>query len=220
VTGRWWALAAAGVMIGCAGSAEAGESRQRLVPSVGRGPIVPPVELRQVAERPAAPRGARAGGTARRGNPPAEAATPAAAEAMFDRLVLEQARTALQLSAAQQRQFEPRMTRLQNVRRRLQRERQRLVNELAAATRDSGSSDEASLRERLRALEAFRGRADERLREVVAAVDQVLSVEQQARFRVFERRMERLKLDLLARARREARTGEPGDAAAPVLEAP
>jgi hypothetical protein len=139
---------------------------------------------------------------------------------MFDRLVLEQARTALQLSAAQQRQFEPRMTRLQNVRRRLQRERQRLVNELAAATRDSGSSDEASLRERLRALEAFRGRADERLREVVAAVDQVLSVEQQARFRVFERRMERLKLDLLARARREARTGEPGDAAAPVLEAP
>jgi hypothetical protein len=38
----------------------------------------------------------------------------------------------------------------------------------------------------------------------MAAVEDVLTVEQRARFLLFERQMERRKLELLSRARREA----------------
>lgn len=148
-------------------------------------------------------RGPRAGGAVV-GRQGLEAATPAAAEALFERLVVRQARAALQLTPSDMRAFEPRFLHLQAVRRRLQRERQRLLNNLALATRATPPMDEALVQGRLEALELFRATADAELREVTADVDAVLTVPQRARLRVFERRIERQKLELMARARREA----------------
>jgi hypothetical protein len=151
-------------------------------------------------------RGARSGaplrGGRRAGAPPE--ATGDNAEVLFERYVRRQARVALQLTPAEMRALEPRLQQLQVTRRRLQRERQRYLNQLAQVTRAAAPTDPDVVRERLEAFEAFRGRADEELRIAREAVDEVLTVEQRARFRVFEQRMERQKLDLIARARREA----------------
>ena len=51
--------------------------------------------------------------------------------------------------------------------------------------------------------------AAEFIRKAQGAVDQVLDVRQQARFRVFEENMERRKLELLARARQANRARKP-----------
>jgi hypothetical protein len=173
------------------------------------------------AQAPARPRGGRVAAppAGRRAAPPADAATPAAAEALFHRYVVRQARTALQLTPAQMRIFEPRLRHLQTTRQRVQRQRQRLLNELAAATR-GGPVDEAALAERLQAFETFRASSETDLRDALAAVDDVLSVEQRARFRIFERRIERQKLELLERARREAAPQRPTPTAPAPTPAP
>jgi hypothetical protein len=155
---------------------------------------------------PAAPlRGARRGG----GVP--EGSTAVEAERLFDRYALGEARTALQLQPGQLGPFAAAFDQLQATRRRVQRERQRLLNDLAVVSR-GGAADETVVGERLRALEAFRARADQDLRAAISGIDGVLTVPQRARFRVFERRIERQKLELLARARRAARGDEPAPA--------
>jgi hypothetical protein len=158
----------------------------------------------QDVQAPARPRGGAPLRGGRRGIPLEEAATPEAADALFERYVRRQARVALQLTPAEMRTFEPRLANLQATRRRLQRERQRHLNALAAATRRGAGADTDAVRDQLAAFEAFKVSADTQLREAMAAVEDVLTVEQRARFLVFERQMERRKLELLSRARREA----------------
>jgi hypothetical protein len=133
------------------------------------------------------------------------------AERLFDRYALGEARTALQLQPGQLGPFAAAFDQLQATRRRVQRERQRLLNDLAVVSR-GGAADETVVGERLRALEAFRARADQDLRAAISGIDGVLTVPQRARVRVFERRIERQKLELLARARRAARGDEPAPA--------
>jgi hypothetical protein len=66
------------------------------------------------------------------------------------------------------------------------------------------------LRARIKALDEHDSRASEELRRAYAAMDEVLDPRQQARFRLFEERMERQKLELLMRARnRAARPNSP-----------
>lgn len=159
-----------------------------------------------LADQQAPSRGPRAGGPVRGGRraaPPPEA-TGENAEVLFERYVRRQARAALQLTPAEMRVLEPRLQQLQVTRRRLQRERQRHLNQLALATRGSAPADAETVRERLEAFESFRVRAEDELRMARDSVDEVLTVEQRARFHVFEQRMERQKLELMARARREA----------------
>ena len=169
------------------------------------GQAATPRQDGEVVQAPA--RGPRAGGPARggrRGAPAAATPTADSAEVLFERYVRRQARVALQLSSEEMRVVEPRLAALQATRRRLLRERQRHLNQLAQATRTGGGGNPEVVRERLDAFEAFKLRADTELRDAVQAVEQVLSVEQRARFAVFERQMERRKLELMSRARREA----------------
>jgi len=61
--------------------------------------------------------------------------------------------------------------------------------------------DEAAIRDRLKALREHDDRAAAELLRAYDAVDEVLDIRQQARFRIFEEMIERRKLDLLMRAR-------------------
>lgn len=175
------------------------------------------IQARPVGQAPA--RGPRAGEPprGRRGNDPPPAPTSADAEALFERFVLRQARAALRLTPAEMRRLEPRIRDLQITRRRAQRERARLLNGLAAATRGGSPVDETLVREQLEAIEQHRVSAESQVREALAKIDEMLTVEQRARFRVFERRIERQKFELLARARREADASrrQPGPVAPP-----
>ena len=129
------------------------------------------------------------------------------AEQLFDRYELAQARTALQLTPDQVGPFGRRLALLQAARRRGQRERQRLLNDLNAASRGGGSGDETLLAEKMKALDDLDARVDQEVRGAYVRVEAILTVRQRARFRIFEQRMERQKLDLIARARRMAAEG-------------
>jgi hypothetical protein len=157
---------------------------------------------------PPGPRAGPPGRGLRGGEPPV---TAAQAEQVFDRYVLAQARTALQLTPDQVGPFARRMALLQAVRRRGQRERQRLLNDLNAASRAGGADDEAALAGKMKALDDLDARVDQDVRDAYARVEAILTLRQRARFRIFEQRMARQKLDLIARARRMAA----GDGAVP-----
>jgi hypothetical protein len=93
---------------------------------------------------------------------------------------------------------------LQETRRRNQQARMRILQDLGrlAGDRVQRGGDDATIRERLKALADHEQRAAEDLRKAYAALDEVLDLRQQARFRVFEERMERRKFELLMRAQR------------------
>ncbi len=69
----------------------------------------------------------------------------------------------------------------------------------------AGSPDETVLAERLKALQDLDAHAADEVKKAYDAIDQVLNVPQQAKFRVFEENMERRKLDLVTRARQANR---------------
>jgi hypothetical protein len=77
------------------------------------------------------------------------------------------------------------------------------MNELQRLTnpRAQVKADEAVLKERLNTLQELDARNAAELRKAYTAMDDVLDVRQQARFRVFEEQIERRKLELLLRAR-------------------
>jgi len=130
---------------------------------------------------------------------------------LFDAYQMMQAQDALQLDDAQFGQFLPKLKALQDTRRRNEQARHQLVMELARLTAPAGTTDEAALKEKLRALQELEGRAAAELRSAYDTVDLQLDVRQQARFRVFEQNMERRKFQLMLRARRsEAGRLEPG----------
>jgi hypothetical protein len=112
--------------------------------------------------------------------------------------------------------FVTRLKRLQETRRRNQLARNKLVQQLRRLTvpprqaPGEGSIDapqavdESAIRDGLKALREHDERAAGEMRQAYDALDEVLTVKQQGRFRVFEEAMERRKLDLLVRARQRA----------------
>ena len=121
---------------------------------------------------------------------------------MLDGYMLIQAQEMLQLTDEQFPRFLSRVRALQEVRRRTQGERLRMLQELRRTTAASGGPvDEDPIRERLKALDELEVRAAAEIKEQQAAVDQVLTPIQQARFRIFEETMEQRKVELLLRAR-------------------
>ena len=145
-------------------------------------------------------------GAARPGGPRADGAVSVAeAERLFDRYMLGQARVVLQLTPNQLVQFAQRFERLQALQRMRQRQRQRRLAELAALNRNGAGADDAVVAGLLQSLDAEMADADRQVREARGALDQVLTVRQRARYRAFEVRMEREKLQLIARARAAAR---------------
>jgi hypothetical protein len=127
----------------------------------------------------------------------------------LDKYALVQAKAALQLDEGQMAQFVPRLRALQQARRRNFQARHRILQELRrmAGPRAGGTFDEAVVRARLDALREQDERAAQELRAAYAALDEVLDVRQQARFRIFEENIEARKLELLMRARARAGRG-------------
>src|SRR6185436_4928556 len=131
-------------------------------------------------------------------------ATPVEIQRMFDAYALVQAQEQLKLTDDQYTQFLPRFKALQEVRRRTQGEHGRIILELRRLAVDP-KSDEALIRERLKALQDSETRWAAELKRSYDAIDQVLDVRRQAQFRAFEELMERRKLELVTRARQNNR---------------
>ena len=130
--------------------------------------------------------------------------TPAEVQRMFDAYALVQAQDQLKLPDDRFSQFLSRFKALQDARRRAQMERGRLIQELVRLSRLDGG-DEAPMRDRLRDFKDLEARSAGEIKSAYDAVDQVLDVRQQARFRVFEEQMERRKIELVVRARQNNR---------------
>lgn len=129
----------------------------------------------------------------------------------FEAFTVLQAQEALELSETQYGRFVTRLKALQESRRKHQQARNQVLTDLRRLTHPkTGTNDEAQLADRMKALRDAdeRGAAD--LKRAYEAVDETLDVRQQARFRIFEERMEQQKLELLMRARQNARTAARG----------
>jgi len=131
---------------------------------------------------------------------------PGEVVAMLDAYALVQAQDTLQLNDSQYGPFVGRLKKLQETRRKNQQARNQIVQELRrlAGPQATDPIDEATIRERLKALRELDDRSTADLRRAYDAVDEVLDARQQARFRIFEEMIERRKLDLLMRARQGA----------------
>jgi hypothetical protein len=132
--------------------------------------------------------------------------TPAEVQRMFDAWTIVQAQDALSLSDAQYGKFVAKLKALQDTRRRHQVARTQLLADLRR-TLNGSSPAEVTLRDKLKALRDEDDRAAAEIRKAADEVDDVLDVQQQARFRLFEERMEVRKLELLMKARQNARQG-------------
>jgi hypothetical protein len=129
---------------------------------------------------------------------------------MLDSYAMFQAQQQLSIADDKFGQFAARLKRLQDVRRRNQRLRLRIIQELRrlsgprAQDAATGTSDDA-IRAQLTALREHDDRAAAELKQAYAALDEILDVRQQARYRIFEEHIEQRKLDLLVRAQQRAR---------------
>lgn len=135
--------------------------------------------------------------------------SPGEIQRMFDAYALVQAQEQLKLGDDQYPQFLMRYKALQDTRRRAQQERARIVQELRRLTAADAKPDEAPLKDRIKSLQDLDARSDADIRKAYEAVDQVLDIRQQAKFRVFEEQMERRKLELVTRARLNNRARKP-----------
>ena len=130
--------------------------------------------------------------------------SPAEIQRMFDSYALMQAQEQLKISDDRFPQFLTRFKALQDVRRRGLQERARIVQELRRLVNDP-QGDEVQIKDRLKSLDELESRSDGEIRKAYDAINQVLDVRQQAKFRVFEENMERRKLELVTRARQANR---------------
>jgi hypothetical protein len=129
---------------------------------------------------------------------------------LYDAYALVRAQEALQLSDDQYGRFVTRLKNLQETRRRHQQARNQILQDLRRLTSpQTGAADEAAIREKLTALRGEDERGAAELHKALDGVDEVLDVRQQARFRLFEERLEQRKLELLLRARQNARRRNP-----------
>ena len=125
---------------------------------------------------------------------------------LFEAYTMIQAQDALKLSETQYGRFVTRLKALQDTRRRHQQSRSQILADLRRLTNpESGSADDTLVTERLKAFRDEEDRAAGEIRKAYESVDDTLDLRQQARFRLFEERMEQQKLELLMRARQNAR---------------
>jgi Spy/CpxP family protein refolding chaperone len=137
--------------------------------------------------------------------------SPAELQRLFDAYVLMEAQQTLKLTDEQYPRFLTRVRVLQEARRRSDLERRRIVQELRRILQ-AGGTDEARIKERLKALDDVQARSAAEILQAQNSLDEILDVQQQARFRLFEEAMEQRKVDLLMRARQanRPRAGVPG----------
>jgi Spy/CpxP family protein refolding chaperone len=123
---------------------------------------------------------------------------------MFDSYALMQAQDQLQIGDDQFPQFLTRFKALQDIRRQGMQQRMRRVNELRRLL-NAPQLDEAAVREQIKGIDELDARTQVDVKRAYEAIDQILNVRQQAKFRVFEELMERRKLELVTRARQANR---------------
>jgi hypothetical protein len=126
---------------------------------------------------------------------------------LFDSYALLQAQQFLRIGDEQFAKFLPRFKALQDARRQGLQQRTRVLNQLRKALNDSESDEQ--IRASLRQLQDIDDRAAAETRKASEAVDQVLDLGQQAKFRIFEEQMERRKLELVTIARQQNRANNP-----------
>jgi hypothetical protein len=133
--------------------------------------------------------------------------TPGEIQKLFDAYLVMEAQQALELSDQQYPQFLTRLRTLQDTRRRTQQERNQLMGQLQRLTnpRLAKPVDESEIKQRLSSLQELESRTAAEMRKAYNALDEVLDVRQQGRFRVFEEQIERRKIELLMRARQQNR---------------
>ncbi len=134
--------------------------------------------------------------------------SPGELQKMFDAYALMQAQEQLKIDDEHYAQFLTRFKALQDVRRTALQERMRTIAELRRLGNDP-QADENQIKDRLKALQEIETRSQADIRKAYDAVDQVLDVHQQAKFRAFEETMERRKLELVSRARQANRPKKP-----------
>ncbi|HXH06350.1 MAG TPA: hypothetical protein VNI83_07135 [Vicinamibacterales bacterium] len=132
--------------------------------------------------------------------PGREAIGPAEVQRLFDAYMLLRAEESLGLRGPQYGEFAARLKALQETRRRLQRERMRILQDLRRLSATE-PIDEAAVRERLEALRAHDLQAAPELAKAYDRLDEILDLRQRARLRLLEEALERRKLELLLRAR-------------------
>ena len=134
-----------------------------------------------------------------------EGLTAAQVERMWDDYVLAQAQTTLNLNDQQFARFRNRLLQLQQMRRRLLRERNQKLREAQQALNGRGAPPDMTIvSARLKEYDDLMVSSADQLRQGYAAIDEVLNVRQRVRFRLFEERMAQKKLELLAQARQAA----------------
>ena len=138
--------------------------------------------------------------------PPSDeaAVSPAEIQRMFDSYALMQAQDQLQIRDDQFPQFLTRFKALQDIRRQALQQRARRIMELRRLL-NVPQIDEAAVRDQLKELEELEARSQTDVKKAYDAIDQILTLRQQAKFRVFEELMERRKLELVTRARQANR---------------
>jgi hypothetical protein len=131
--------------------------------------------------------------------------------AMLDAYAIVQAQQQLGISDDKYGAFAARLKRLQDTRRRNQRERRMIIQELRrlAGPRATETADEATIRNQLMQLRTHDDKAAAEMRKAYDALDEILDPQQQARFRLLEEVIEQRKLDLLVRARDKVRLNRP-----------
>jgi hypothetical protein len=134
--------------------------------------------------------------------------SPFELQQLFDSWALLQAQGFLKMSDEQFARFLPRFKALQDTRRRGLQQRTRVLNQLRKAVND-GEPDEQQLKTSIKLLQEIDDKVDVDTRKAYEAVDSVLDVMQQAKFRLFEEQMERRKLELVTRARQANRANNP-----------
>ena len=135
---------------------------------------------------------------------------PAEVQKLLDGYAVVQAQQFLGLDDTQYGQFLPKLRALQDLRRRNEQERARLLLEMRRMTNGRATpANDNDLRERIRALRELQTRTAADLQRAYDSIDQTLDVRQQARFRVFEQEIEARKLQLLMRARQANRANRP-----------
>jgi hypothetical protein len=157
----------------------------------------PVLIARQPATAPQAGRGAAATDD--------QPVTPGEVQRLMDAYALMQAQDQLKISDEQFSQFLSRYRALQDIRRKARQEHERLVNEMRRMLNGGGAIDDAALTERLKAIQDLDARSATDLQKAYDAIDHILDVRQQAKFRVFEENMERRMSEFVNRARQANR---------------
>ena len=142
-----------------------------------------------------------------RGQRGAQAAGISVAELqeLLDANEVRQARRGLELSDEQFARFLPRLEALQVVRRRAEIQRTRMINELRRMTQSGDPQLDVTISERLTQIAELDARSFEEQQRARADINDVLTLRQQALFRIFEEQMERYKVSLLTRVRQPNR---------------